>query len=109
TTTLYPNEVHSDYAYLPFGAGARKCIGDQFALMESVVTLAVLLKKFDFQMAMRPEDVGVQTGATIHTRNGLKMRVSHRRNVGVGVGVGVEAGAEVGGVEAGVGAVAQGA
>eukprot|EP00601_Ochromonadales_sp_CCMP2298_P025932 CAMPEP_0173292724 /NCGR_PEP_ID=MMETSP1143-20121109/12895_1 /TAXON_ID=483371 /ORGANISM="non described non described, Strain CCMP2298" /LENGTH=631 /DNA_ID=CAMNT_0014232159 /DNA_START=41 /DNA_END=1933 /DNA_ORIENTATION=- len=60
TTTLYPNEVHSDYAYLPFGAGARKCIGDQFALMESVVTLAVLLKKFDFQMAMRPEDVGVQ-------------------------------------------------
>jgi cytochrome P450 family 97 subfamily B polypeptide 3 len=78
TTTLYPNEIHSDFAYLPFGAGSRKCVGDQFACMEAAITLAIVLKKFDFKLAIRPEDVGIYTGATIHTRNGLMMTVTER-------------------------------
>jgi cytochrome P450 family 97 subfamily B polypeptide 3 len=77
-TSLYPNEVHSDYAYLPFGAGSRKCVGDQFALMEAVITLTMVLRRFDFKLAIKPEDVGIYTGATIHTRNGLMMTVTAR-------------------------------
>ena len=71
---MYPNEIHTDYAYLPFGAGSRKCVGDQFACMEAVVTLAMTLRRYDFSLAVRPEEVGMFTGATIHTRNGLMMR-----------------------------------
>ena len=78
-TSLYPNEVHSDYAYLPFGAGSRKCVGDQFALMEAVITLTMVLRRFDFKLAIKPEDVGIYTGATIHTRNGLMMTVTARK------------------------------
>ena len=84
--TMYPNEVHSDYAFLPFGAGPRKCVGDQFACMEAAVTLAMVIKRFDFQLAIAPEDVGIYTGATIHTRNGLMMRVSERTGSGSGSG-----------------------
>lgn len=75
-TSMYPNEVHTDYAYLPFGAGARKCVGDQFACMEAAVTLALMIKRYDFKLAVKPEEVGMFTGATIHTRNGLMMTVS---------------------------------
>lgn len=75
---LYPSEVDADFAFLPFGGGTRKCVGDQFAMMEATVTLAMMLKKLDFKMVGTPEDVGMVTGATIHTKNGLKMTVSLR-------------------------------
>lgn len=36
---LYPTETSADFAYLPFGGGARKCVGDEFATLEATVTL----------------------------------------------------------------------
>ncbi|KAG5192486.1 cytochrome P450 [Tribonema minus] len=75
---LYPNEIASDFAFLPFGGGQRKCVGDQFALMEATVTLALLLRRFDLSLAGPPEATGMVTGATIHTANGLMMRARRR-------------------------------
>uniref|UniRef100_A0A7S1FP19 Cytochrome P450 n=1 Tax=Corethron hystrix TaxID=216773 RepID=A0A7S1FP19_9STRA len=40
---LYPTENSADFAYLPFGGGARKCIGDDFATLEATVTLVRIL------------------------------------------------------------------
>ena len=36
------------------------------------------MNKFDFKFVGSPDDVGMKTGATIHTMNGLNMVVSHR-------------------------------
>jgi len=74
---LYPSEIPSDFAFLPFGGGSRKCVGDQFAMMESCVTLAILLRRYDFQFVDSPEHVGIKTGATIHTANGMNMYVKN--------------------------------
>lgn len=38
----------------------------------------MIINKFDFELDGRPEDVGMKTGATIHTMNGLNMIVSRR-------------------------------
>ena len=91
---LYPNEVASDFAYLPFGGGARKCVGDEFATLEATVTLAMVLRRFSFDFDQdklaetnmsvyeHPKNlehpVGMKTGATIHTRKGLHMIVKKR-------------------------------
>jgi len=91
---LYPNEIASDFAYLPFGGGARKCVGDDFATLEATVTLAMVLRRFEFEfdpakasttgvdIMDSPQNlehaVGMRTGATIHTRNGLHMIVKKR-------------------------------
>lgn len=77
-TGLYPNEIAADFAFLPFGGGTRKCVGDQFALLESTVTLAMLLRRYEFEFVGNPADVGMKTGATIHTRNGLHMKPRRR-------------------------------
>jgi cytochrome P450 len=71
-------QVSSNFAFLPFGGGSRKCVGDQFALLESAVALSMLLQKFDFDLVGSPDDVGMTTGATIHTVNGMICKVKHR-------------------------------
>jgi cytochrome P450 len=38
------------FAYLPFGAGPRKCIGSTFALQEATLVLAAIVKRFSFQL-----------------------------------------------------------
>lgn len=78
---LYPDEQASDFAFLPFGGGTRKCVGDQFAMLEATVTFALLMRRFEFEFAHSPEDVGLRTGATIHTQNGLYMVPIARKGV----------------------------
>ncbi|CAK9176474.1 unnamed protein product [Ilex paraguariensis] len=78
---LYPNEIVSDFAFLPFGGGPRKCVGDQFALMESTVALAMLLQKFDVELKGSPESVELVTGATMHTKSGLWCKLKRRTSV----------------------------
>jgi carotene epsilon-monooxygenase len=78
-----PNEQNTDYRYIPFSGGPRKCVGDQFAVMEAVVALAVVLRRYE--VALVPgQDIGLTTGATIHTTNGLYMTVKERREKGAG-------------------------
>ncbi|KAG2485381.1 hypothetical protein HYH03_015869 [Edaphochlamys debaryana] len=73
-----PNEQNTDFKYIPFSGGPRKCVGDQFALMEAVVALTVLIKQFDFEL-VQGHKIGMTTGATIHTTNGLYMTLKERK------------------------------
>lgn len=72
-----PSEQNTDFRYIPFSGGPRKCVGDQFALMEAVVALAVVLKQYDFSLVPN-QTIGMTTGATIHTTNGLYMYAKAR-------------------------------
>eukprot|EP00210_Caulerpa_lentillifera_P000713 g690.t1 len=83
-SSLYPNETASDFAFLPFGGGGRRCIGDQFAFLESCVCLSMLIRRFNFELNGPPDVVQMESGATIHTTNGLPMKVTCR-NLAVSV------------------------
>ncbi|PWZ55573.1 Carotene epsilon-monooxygenase, chloroplastic [Zea mays] len=73
-----PNESNTDFRFIPFSGGPRKCVGDQFALLEAIVALAVVLQKMDMQL-VPDQKINMTTGATIHTTSGLYMNVSLRK------------------------------
>ncbi|OEL23350.1 Carotene epsilon-monooxygenase, chloroplastic [Dichanthelium oligosanthes] len=73
-----PNESNTDFRFIPFSGGPRKCVGDQFALLEAIVALAIVLQKMDIQL-VPDQKINMTTGATIHTTNGLYMNVSLRK------------------------------
>ena len=64
-------------AYMPFGAGPRVCIGNQFALMEGHVVLASLLRRVRFDLASAAP-VAVEPLVTLRPRGGVRVRVTVR-------------------------------
>lgn len=58
------------YAYIPFGAGPRICIGNNFALMEAKIILTTLIQRFAVQVH-HPERVGLDPGITLRPAGGM--------------------------------------
>jgi cytochrome P450 len=67
------------YAYLPFGAGPRVCIGNVFAMMESRIILATILQRWKLSLAPG-ERVRAEQLFTIRPRGGLRMVVRPTSN-----------------------------
>jgi cytochrome P450 len=65
------------FAYLPFGAGPRVCIGSHFALAEAALVLAVLLQSADFQLVPQP-DLDPMPTVTLRPRGPVLMRTELR-------------------------------
>jgi cytochrome P450 len=53
------------FAYIPFGGGARRCNGDEFALRETTIVLETLLRRYRF--ALEP-GARVKTAALVTLR-----------------------------------------
>ena len=69
-------------AWLPFGAGPRTCIGNQFAMIEAQLVLAKLLRHVRFErIDGYPEEVA-EPMATLRPRGHMPMRVRWRRSRG---------------------------
>ena len=65
------------FAYLPFGAGPRVCIGMGFAMEEALVILSTIAA--EFRLALKPDHpVEPMARITLRPLHGLRMKI-HRR------------------------------
>lgn len=72
-------EMHK-YAYLPFGAGPRVCIGNSFAMMEAQLIIAAVAQKF--QLRLDPtQKVELNPQVTLSSKESLRMQVHTRPGV----------------------------
>ncbi|KEO84892.1 cytochrome P450 [Tumebacillus flagellatus] len=61
------------FAYLPFGAGARACIGSQYAIMESVLILATLWRTGRLRLAVPNFQAIPEPSISLRIQGGLQM------------------------------------
>jgi len=62
------------FAYFPFGAGPRVCIGNNFALIEAQLILATVVQRFSF--TLKPgHPVEPHPTVTLRSRHGIAMSV----------------------------------
>src|SRR5580693_8304632 len=61
-------KAHTPFTHLPFGAGPRGCIGGNYAMLQILMILSTLLRKYDFQLA---------PGQTIEARPMVILRPKH--------------------------------
>ncbi len=65
------------YAYFPFGGGPRLCIGNNFALMEATLILAMITQRYKLEL-VEGQVVQPQPTVTLRPRHGIQMRISPR-------------------------------
>ena len=67
-------ERRSPFAYLPFGGGARKCIGSSMATAQMLLVLARLVARYDFE-PVDDEPVEPRPMMILHPSRAIRMRV----------------------------------
>ncbi|MDB6123052.1 MAG: Cytochrome [Pedosphaera sp.] len=66
------------FAYFPFGAGPRFCIGESFARMEAALLIATFLQQFTFDL-VPGQDIVPEPLITMRPRHGIMMRIKKRQ------------------------------
>ncbi|XP_049309424.1 cytochrome P450 4p1-like [Bactrocera dorsalis] len=66
------------FAYVPFSAGQRNCIGQKFAMLEVKTVLVNIIKKFKISPLKKDQDVKLEAGMIIRTPNIIKVKLEKR-------------------------------
>jgi enediyne biosynthesis protein E7 len=64
------------YAYFPFGAGQRQCIGRTLALLEMQLVVSMLSREFRPRL-VNGQQVSTHAQSTLRSRRGIRMMLTH--------------------------------
>ena len=71
------DEEPDRYAYLPFGAGPRICLGNMFAMLEAAIILVTMIQNVTLE-PLSDAPATLETLVTLRPRDPVEMKVSKR-------------------------------
>ena len=66
------------FAFIPFSAGRRNCIGQRFAMMEEKVILANILRKFEIKSLKTLDELKPLVEMTLKPSTGIPVQLKPR-------------------------------
>jgi sterol 14-demethylase len=72
------DEDKRDFAFVPFGGGRHKCMGNAFALLQIKAILAILLRRYDFEL-VNPRVESDFHGLVVGPKEPCRVRYRRRR------------------------------
>ncbi len=67
------------YAFIPFSAGRRNCIGQRFAMIEEKVILCHMLRKFELKALKKAEELRPTADLVLRAVNGMPLKLIPRK------------------------------
>ena len=69
---------HVPFSYIPFGGGPRLCIGNNFAMMEMQLIIAMIFNKYSFELIQDKGSIDIQPMITLRPKNGIVVKIKKR-------------------------------
>ena len=71
------NELSHKYAFIPFSAGSRRCIGEYFSYIEMQTHIAILINLFKLK-TLPDQQIEIEPAINLRTKNSIMMQISLR-------------------------------
>ena len=71
------SETKHKFSHIPFGIGARMCVGNQFALFEMTLLLSMMVQRYDFKLLSSPQ-IDMDMNVSIRPKQNIMMQLMAR-------------------------------
>lgn len=70
------------YAFIPFSAGPRSCVGRKYAMLKLKVLLSTILRNYRIHSDLKEDDFKLQADIILKREEGFQVRIERRKSMG---------------------------
>jgi len=67
------DKLRAPFTFVPFGGGPRVCIGNHYAVLQILMILSVVLRKYDFEV-VPGQEIEPRAMVILRPKNGIQMK-----------------------------------